>query len=59
MYFGKEIQETCRAIVIIKSHLRVYQREEIKSIYHLKRIEELSKELRIQEFLLREYLELS
>lgn len=56
MFFVTEIQETCRAIVIIKSQLRVYQREEIKSIYHLKKIEELSKELRIQECLLREYI---
>lgn len=59
MYFLTQIQETCRAIVFIKSQLRVYQREEIKSIYHLKIIEELSKELRIQECLLREYMELS
>ena len=59
MYFQKEIQETCRAIVNIKLELREYQNEEVKGFYQAKRIEELSKELRICECLLKEYLELS
>ena len=59
MYFQKEIQETCRAIVNIKLELREYQNQEVKSFYQAKKIEELSKELRICECLLKEYLELS
>ena len=59
MYFEKEIQETCRAIVSIKIQLREYQNEEVKGFFQAKKIEELSKELRICESLLKAYLELS
>lgn len=59
MYFQKEIKETCRAIVNIKIQLREYQNQEVKGFYQAKKIEELSKELRICECLLKEYLELS
>jgi hypothetical protein len=59
MYFQKEIQETCRAIVNIKLELREYQNQEVKGFYQAKKIEELSKELRVCECLLKEYLELS
>ena len=59
MYFEKEIKETCRAIVNIKIQLREYQNQEVKCFYQAKKIENLGKELRICECLLKEYLELS
>lgn len=59
MYFQKQIQETCQAIVNIKIQLREYQNEEVKGFHQAKKIENLEKELRVCECLLKQYLELS